>query len=165
MEPPANFLFGDTTICRDAEIVLFANRVFKDYLWSNSTTLSTTKISTAKMYWLTATDYYGCKGADTIAVFYKYCDGIFYMPTAFTPNADKVNDVLKPIINAPLVNFSFAIYNRFGQQLFSTNNVTNGWNGIYNGQLQETGGYVWQCSYTIKNKPPQFKKGTVVLLQ
>lgn len=165
VKPPSNFLFGDTTICKDAEIVLFANRVFKDYLWSNNATLSTTKITNATKYWLTATDYYGCKGTDTIQVFTKYCDGIFYMPTAFTPNADKLNDVLKPSINAPLVSFSLTIFNRFGQKIFSSNNIANGWNGLYNNQLQETGSYVWLCNYTIKNMPPQIKKGTVVLLR
>lgn len=89
------------------------------------------------------------------------------IPNAFTPNGDGLNDefnILNPIFY-PI--FSFEIYNRWGQQVFATSDVTRGWDGTYDGRDQEVGMYVWMVTYEKANEPGKqyMMKGTVTLLR
>jgi gliding motility-associated-like protein len=91
------------------------------------------------------------------------CDTV-YVPTAFTPNLDGKNDLLKPVIGGFPKTIFFSVYNRFGQLVFSTHKINEGWNGTYNGQPQSTGSYVWVLQYSVNNKAKLFK-GTTVLIR
>ena len=88
-----------------------------------------------------------------------------FVPNAFTPNADGRNDVLKPIA-VGIKNFDFfKIYNRWGQEVFSTQIYGKGWDGTINGSPQTTGGYVWWVKATDFQGVPYFRKGTVILVK
>ena len=65
------------------------------------------------------------------------------LPNAFTPNGDGKNDLFKIIVNDPTrVNLiSFQIYNRNGILMFSTNKISEGWDGRYKGIVQDMGIY------------------------
>jgi gliding motility-associated-like protein len=91
------------------------------------------------------------------------CDTV-YVPTAFTPNQDGKNDLLKPVIGGFPKTILFTVYNRFGQLIFSTHNLNEGWNGTYKGQPQSTGSYVWVLQYLVNNTTKLFK-GTTVLMR
>ena len=67
----------------------------------------------------------------------------FAIPTAFTPNGDGVNDRLNVRVIGYLKLVTFKIYNKWGEQVFETNKLNEGWNGIHKGLLQNTGSYVW----------------------
>lgn len=74
----------------------------------------------------------------------------FHLPNAFTPNADGLNDEYRGVgIMAGAEGFNMSIWNRWGQQLFSTNDPTEGWNGrLYNSGQQAPGGvYVVRVSF------------------
>jgi len=87
-----------------------------------------------------------------------------YFPTAFTPNSDHKNDVFK-ILNAhDLEDYNLSVYNRWGQKVFETNKYDIGWDGSYNGELQQTGVFVWYCTFKFQGKF-NTKKGTVVLIR
>jgi gliding motility-associated-like protein len=64
-------------------------------------------------------------------------------PTAFTPNSDGVNDTFSIKINGFLKSGSLSVYNRTGQLLFKTNNITEGWDGNFNGRSLPPGTYYW----------------------
>ena len=92
----------------------------------------------------------------------KNCD--VYFPTAFTPNNDGKNDVFK-IINAhDLEDYNLSVYNRWGQKVFETNKYDIGWDGFYNGELQQTGVFVWYCTFKFRGKF-NTKSGAVVLIR
>jgi gliding motility-associated-like protein len=88
------------------------------------------------------------------------------VPTAFTPNGDGVNDViyvdgwgLKKLIY-------FRIFNRWGQLVFETNDLTQGWDGRFDGVLQPVDTYVYQASgETYIDKEPITKSSTFKLLR
>lgn len=89
-----------------------------------------------------------------------------FIPNAFTPNNDLLNDVFKPsIIGIDNASYKFYIFDRWGRQQFFTDNVEKGWNGKYDDKECETGVYVYLIlykSYTGKD----FKlKGTVTLVR
>jgi gliding motility-associated-like protein len=68
---------------------------------------------------------------------------IVNVPTAFTPNRDGKNDVLKAVPYGVVKLHHFTIYNRWGQIIFSSNNFNNGWDGTLRGAMAESGVYVW----------------------
>jgi gliding motility-associated-like protein len=65
------------------------------------------------------------------------------MPTAFTPNGDGLNDIIKPTFIGPAANYDFRIYNRWGQLMFRSKTPGTGWDGRFNGIIQKSDVYVF----------------------
>ena len=107
----------------------------------------------------------GCASSDSIKVYLFETKPSIFIPTAFTPNSDGLNDIIRPTITGMQKFIYFRIYNRWGQLLFSTSREGQGWDGFYNGKKQPGGTYVFATSaidYTGKN---YFQKGTFVLIR
>lgn len=117
------------------------------------------------LYRVRVTDDGGCYGEDDIKVrVYKGRPDII-VPSAFTPNNDGRNDILKPI-TIGITDFQyFRVYNRWGQLLFSTGIQGAGWDGNYNGIKQAPGTYVYMTQGTDISGKVIFRKGTAVLIR
>lgn len=165
VDPPSDFLDADSAICNDDSIIIYPHQVFSEYLWSTGSATNSIKIKNPGIYWLTVEDKNLCVGSDTIHIFKKDCDATFFIPNSFTPNNDGLNDIFKPIITGMISEYYFAVYNRFGQIIFSTHNSTVGWNGKIGKANQNSGTFVWLCRYKIKNGTTQLKRGTVILIR
>jgi len=112
-----------------------------------------------------ATDKYNCFGNDTVKiVVFKSLPDIF-VPSAFTPNNDLINDIVKAIPVGVLEFDYFKIYNRLGQLLFSTTQQSQGWDGTFKGIAQPSGTYVYVAQGKNYLGKPIQKKGTVVLIR
>jgi gliding motility-associated-like protein len=92
------------------------------------------------------------------------------MPNAFTPNGDGLNDVFLPKYkNGVEITFQMLIFNKWGEQIFSTNNITKGWDGTYKGVICPEDLYTWTITfsapgnYKFLQKSPQ--SGNVMLLK
>ena len=86
--------------------------------------------------------------SNTIVIKYDAsCPLGFYMPTGFTPTRDGRNDLCKPLIYGRVAAYKFALYNRWGQCVFETNKIQEGWDGKIAGVDQNSGVFVWMCSY------------------
>lgn len=162
---PQKFLPADTTICNYGDMLIRPLSVFSDYLWSNGSRNNTLTINQAGQYWLQVTGNNGCTGRDSITVLPKACLQGFFMPTAFTPNNDNKNDLLKPILLGNVKTYQFWVYDRWGQLVYYSNNHSQGWNGTFKGSQKESQALVWMCTYQLEGEPVQHKKGTVVLLK
>lgn len=68
-------------------------------------------------------------------------------PNAFSPNQDGINDLFRATYNQPITNFYLAVYNRWGQRVFETTDIHQGWNGMFNEQPAPLGVYVWFATY------------------
>ncbi|MBU3714812.1 MAG: PKD domain-containing protein [Ferruginibacter sp.] len=106
----------------------------------------------------------GCNDTDTISVKYFTVIPDFYIPNAFSPNGDGLNDVIKPVALGIKSLDRFNIYNRWGQMIYSTRQIGSGWDGKYKGALQETGTYVWYIKGTDYTNKQIEKKGTLILI-
>ena len=165
-EVPKVKLGADTILCQAERILIGVTpNANYTYLWSTGATAPQiyTDIFT-RDYILTA-DNNGCRGTDAMHIkVLPVC--LIKVPGAFTPNRDGLNDELKAL-NADLAkNFSFKVYNRLGQLVFSTNNPLEGWNGILKGNPASSGTYVWMLSYIDPwNGKPVHEKGTSILLR
>ncbi len=110
-------------------------------------------------------DDVGCVDSANIKVTVYKTPPIVFIPSAFTPNNDGKNDVLRPIA-VGMVNIAyFRIFNRWGQQVFQTNINGKGWDGKINGLLQKTETYVWEVKATDFLGKPYFLKGVVTLIR
>lgn len=146
-----------------------------NYLWSPATGLSSTiianpigvyssSVDTVK-YKLIVTDVAGCADSAFITVRVFKTNPYIFVPTAFTPNNDGKNDVIRPIaIGIEKINY-FSIYNRWGQLVFTTTADRVGWDGRIAGRLQDSGVYVWMVSAIDYTGRSIFLKGTVTLIR
>jgi len=85
-------------------------------------------------------------------------------PNAFSPNGDGKNDVFYAK-GQGMATIDFKIFNRWGQLVFETHDLSIGWDGTYNGQPQEMEVYVWTLEGTALDGSHVFKKGNVTLLR
>lgn len=70
-----------------------------------------------------------------------------YIPNAFSPNGDGVNDRFKPNSNCDFREFEMRIFDRWGTLLFQSKNANEGWNGKYNGNEVASTAYVYYIRY------------------
>lgn len=162
---PANFLPADTLICNYGKLDIQAKADYQTYSWSNNAVTSSITVTTPGIYWLQVTDANSCTGKDSVVIDPKDCLTGFYIPTAFTPNNDGLNDFFKPVIGGNLKRYQFNVFNRWGQVVFTTTEINKGWNGIFNGTPQDSHVFAWTCTYQLEGAPMKSEKGTVVLMR
>jgi gliding motility-associated-like protein len=106
----------------------------------------------------------GCVTTDTVLI--KLVKEVaIYVPSAFTPNFDELNDVLKPtIFGIKKLNY-FRIFNRWGELMFETRTNKVGWNGIYKSIKQPTQTLVWMLEVVMGDGSIYQKHGTSILLR
>lgn len=115
-------------------------------------------------YTVAIKDSYGCFTVDTLQVNVLKQKGV-YMPTAFTPNHDGLNETIKPYLIANGTLRRFMIFNRNGEVVFSTSQTGAGWDGSFRGQEQSAGVYVWQLEYTDAAGIKRTDKGLFTLIR
>jgi gliding motility-associated-like protein len=151
----------DTTVCFDevARILLDAG-TFKSYLWKpTGETTQTIYSTTAQVYLLTVTDSSNCTTSKQVAVM-ETCPDFVYVPTAFSPNNDGLNDVFLPKTRA-VENYELTILNRWGAIIFTTQNPQQGWDG----KDAPADVYIAQVRYNTAGKPTTFIKQNITLLR
>jgi gliding motility-associated-like protein len=107
----------------------------------------------------------GFCSSQPVAVHIKVVDrSYFAIPNAFTPNGDGHNDVLHVRAIGYITLTDFKIYNQWGQLMFETHRLNDGWDGTLEGTLQNTGIFVWVAEGTDIKGNLVKDKGTFVLL-
>lgn len=115
-------------------------------------------------YIITGTSPRGCIATDTIQVV-VISDPANGMPNIFTPNGDGLNDRFRPLLVGYRSVRYFRIYNRYGQEMFSTTDISQSWDGRFNGQLQEIGVYYWMLGLVDRFGKDTVLKGDVTLIR
>ncbi len=168
-----NLVYGQTlqlNAVHTGEGILWVPPIgLSDYTISNPTGLYSPEmlpfgVDTLR-YFVTSFTPEGCSATDDVFIRLFNVEPTVFVPSAFTPNGDGLNDVIRPIA-VGLSEFDFfRIFNRFGQVVFQSNNPEAGWDGRINGIAQGTGTYV----YLVKAKDFQGKdlvlKGTITLIR
>lgn len=83
---------------------------------------------------------------------------ILYVPNTFTPDGDEFNNAFVPILNTAYdyQNYSFNIFDRWGELIFESHNPLVGWDGTYLGKLCKEGQYIWKIEVKEKNEDDHF---------
>lgn len=156
-------LVTDTAICRGQELLLKVVAAAGDhYVWQDGSSNSSLLVKEPGTYLLTATNECGIT-TSPVNVTPGTCE--LYMPAAFTPDNNGINDLFRVKNVFAVKEFSFIIYNRFGEVIFESNNIYTGWDGSYRGTPQNAGTYVWMISFKDADNIKKFAKGTVLLIR
>lgn len=144
------------------------------FLWEPSGTLSSGDIpnpvatpTDSTTYTVTALLSSGCdvRASVTITVLFPACEESFvFFPTAFSPNGDHENDILK-LESSIVKEVYWAVYNRWGQKMFETNSPDDFWDGTFQGVAQPAETYGYYLRVLCVNDQLLVKKGNVTLLR
>jgi gliding motility-associated-like protein len=151
-------------------VVLQARTFGASYTWSPVTGLSSASVVTpvARMeeetqFTITIVAPSGCKTVDTLLV--KVFADRVYVPAAFTPNGDGLNDKLFVNLIGMKQLQHFVVYNRYGKKMFETSNLSEGWDGTFSGVKQPLDTYIWTVEGTDKFGYYISKRGAVTLIR
>jgi gliding motility-associated-like protein len=159
---PAPYLGADTALCTGESIQLYPGQ-FTTYTWQDGSAQNHFTVTQPGLYSVIVSNSCG-SGSDEILIKEGICDS--YFPSAFTPNNDGKNDLFKILGAQNLKDYHLAVYNRYGQKVFETNDYRKGWTGDVKGQLQNSGVYVWYCNFKKSSSPENIvMKGTVALIR
>ena len=164
------FAGNDTIVIKDIPFQMHASGGIM-YQWSPSMGLNDASIAdpTASLqdditYTLTVTTAEGCKDIDEVHIT-VFKGSAIYIPNAFTPNHDGLNDRLKPYyVGIKKLDF-FTIYNRWGELVFTTNDLAAGWDGRQKETDVGTGSFVWILQAVDYVGKVYQLKGTVILIR
>lgn len=93
----------------------------------------------------------GCKSSISKLI-QIYSEKSVYVPNAFTPGSGNLNNIFLPILNGfDPMSYHLTIFNRWGEMLFESYDMSQGWDGSYGGELVENGIYVWTITATEEN--------------
>jgi len=165
--PLAN-LGADTTICPGHKIILDVTFPGASYLWQDGSTNPGFAIDIPGAYWVT-TSLTGCSSSDTLNVASGDCECEIFMPNAFTPNHDGLNDIFKPQYYCSFSSYEMDVFNRWGKLIFRSTDIKQGWDGTENGTPALIDVYVWRVTYSAEdalgNVTEKMVRGNVTLLR
>lgn len=110
-------------------------------------------------YFVTAKTEFGCEVTDSVDVYVK--ETVLDMPNAFNPNYEEYKVSIRGLASIE----SFGVYNRWGQLVFETKNMNQGWDGRFKGTAQPAGVYVYKINATTVEGKPFQKTGNVTLIR
>ena len=148
--PPSIDLGTDTLLCDDPFLYLQAPySPYYEYEWSNGATTTDFWVFEEGIYSLRISNYCGTT-EDAIQI--DICPSCeIYVPNAFSPNGDGINDVLQAFKERECtpINFQFSIFNRWGSQVYNSVHIDNSWNGQSDNNQFIEGVYLYQIQYEL----------------
>jgi gliding motility-associated-like protein len=156
---------GDTVFMYPgAPILLDAGAGYSSYEWSTGENSQVVTINQLGTYWVTVQNEKCCFKTDTAVVIYFS----IRVPNAFRPGG--TNNIFKAYASSlqAINNFALYVFNRWGQQIFVTSDINQGWDGTINGQPAPGDVYVWLVNYDVERKGKTERiaqKGNVILLR
>lgn len=123
------------------------------YYWNDFDASSSAVLENIRKgnYDVTVFDENGCTGTGSIEIGEYVCCHLF-LPNAFSPNGDGLNDQFAPKFNETVQAYQIHIYNRYGQLVFTSLNPEEAWTGLFNGVPLPVGIYYYQGYYTCMGK-------------
>ncbi|HFA51189.1 MAG TPA: gliding motility-associated C-terminal domain-containing protein [Bacteroidetes bacterium] len=145
-EPNIEFELGeDFYFCNGPVLFDVGEHPFATYAWQDGSDSSKIMAEEPGTYWVRAES--GCEvETDTVHVFpCETCD--IYIPNAFSPNDDGINDLFQIYTPCPIENFRMKIFDRWGGYVFYSEIMENGWDGKAKGEVASEGIYLWVIEY------------------
>lgn len=117
------------------------------------------------IFTVTVIDSLGCDTVIKTIVIDVDFESDMGVPLAFTPNGDGQNDIIYLCARGVDKVYEFRIYNRWGQELFFSDDLAKGWDGFYKEKLQNIDTYVWKAKVRYLNGIEEYKQGMFNLLR
>lgn len=166
--PPVVINAGDDQDIKIGEYTQLNGKAMGTYLWSPAGSVNPANIlnpvvapAETTTYYFTVTSKDGCTAYDSVTVHVTNA----VLPNAFSPNGDGLNDIFKLEPKDERVHLKdFSVYNRYGQRVFFTRDITEGWDGYYNGKIADLDTYFYLVRYIIGANTYSLK-GDVTLIR
>lgn len=163
---PDTILIGDVS-----ELFITPDDRFT-YEWDNGEILNDTDIynptaspEETTTFTVTIRDGNGCEDELNVEVVVENnCEPFLYFPNAFTPDADGLNDILY-LEGLSLDEVFFAIYNRWGEKVYESNSITEGWDGTFKGEIVSPDVYGYYLRVRCTDGNEIFRKGNISVLR
>ena len=154
-----------TEICIGEMVILDAGDA-QSYLWSNNETSQLVYVENGGDYWVQYMDFNGCSYEDTITVIENEASVTLFVPNAFSPFADGINDTWS-VVGEGVENYELYVYGRWGELVWSSTNIDDQWDGTYKGSLLPIDVYAYVMSYSSPclGKKIIQKSGHVVIVK
>lgn len=174
--PPDIYTYADDTVIYNSQSTGLHTTVIPGctYSWTPSESLNNSSSTdpvasptSTTTYIVVIEDAYGCTYIDTVVVIVidVFCDeSEIFIPNAFTPNGDNNNDVL--YVRSNIINEIYlAIYDRWGEKVFETTSMNQGWDGTFRGMQCDPGVFDYYLEVTCINDIEFVKKGNITLIR
>lgn len=159
--PTVQILNQTENFCDGYTAELYADGNAENFLWSTGNSEQAITVHAPGSYSVEARNG-ECRSIATCHI--EDCAYEFYLPNAFTPNGDGLNDVFYLNNTEDIVEFDICIYNRWGELVFHTLDPNFGWDGTRNGNIVPDGVYNYVIKLVIKTGKPYLLKGQIVVL-
>lgn len=158
---PIADLGNDSTLC-PGDTAFFSPGDFSTYLWQDGFTGPVYAATQAGIYYVQITDSVGCRANDQVEV--VACEPDLFVPTAFSPNGDGLNDIWFPVEYLARVD-DIRIFDRWGKLIFASRSAQDGWDGNFQGEASQEGAYTFVIGYVFPGGNRGRRAGTVTLLR
>ena len=164
---PQVFAGSDTCYNLDDQMVIKAigtgtiNWISGDNIRCNDCPTTEIKPKQSGYYLAQTTNEYGCKANDDVFICVTNEFGI-YVPNSFTPNGDGLNDTFAAYGHS-ITEFKLDIFDRWGENIFTSNDIKNGWNGLYKGEECKLDVYIYKIAYKGLDAKYRIKTGHITL--
>lgn len=134
----------DISLCDFFSVELDAGSA-DSYLWSTGENSQSIAPASAGTYWVTAT-YGNCTSSDTIVLTGVLGESMVYIPNTVTPDGDVLNDVFF-VYGTDMIDFRLRIFDRWGELIFESTDMAEGWDGTFKGEIVQQDTYVYVVDY------------------
>jgi gliding motility-associated-like protein len=167
LNPPKATLGNDTVLCPGNVILLNAKTEEATYEWQDGSSNAFFAVQEEGRYMVSIANRCG-KNRAIIDVKYEDCGCSVYVPSAFTPNGDLLNNYFQVIYDCTFTAFKLQVLNRWGELVYTTTNPRASWDGTRNGKSLPNDTYYYTLEYkAINNSVPIEKttRGAITLLK
>ena len=145
---------GDTLVCEQTGTVatLTARGAMQNIFWPGSgDTLPVQTVTKPGLYRVTALSAELACEREALAEIHQYCPPSLYVPNAFTPNGDQLNDTFLPVVS-DVTTYRCSVFNAWGEEVFHSETLGESWNGHYKNRECPEGIYVWRIEWAGRYK-------------
>ncbi|HLP20923.1 MAG TPA: gliding motility-associated C-terminal domain-containing protein, partial [Chitinophagales bacterium] len=163
----APLALADVTACDDSTAVVNAGSGFVSYLWSTGETTPTISTQVGGVYSVTVEDANGCSSSGSANVTFESCvveKFSMFVPNAFSPNGDGNNEKFQCFASG-VVFADIKVFNRWGEKVFDTNNMFDGWDGTNKGEQCKPGVFTYSINVISADGKSNKYKGTITLIR
>jgi gliding motility-associated-like protein len=151
------------TIYFDGQVHLEVKQGYDHYTWNTGDSAYSILVTKEGWYKVTVENAGICNTTDSVLML--YCMSL-QMPDAFTPNYDGLNDLFRPVTQSEnITSFTMLIFDKWGENIFETQDIRHGWNGTIEGKPAPSGVYMYTISFRNSSGITKIIKGTFTLVR
>ena len=157
------FKTSDTTVCADEGYPVDFSYLSGQVFWNDGRSSKVRTLFDSRR-WIVRYEEGCLSTADTLDLNLIACDTCsLFIPTAFSPNGDGLNELFSPISSCDFEELSLRIFDRWGELLFESNDLNATWDGSFKGRICMQGLYLYDIRYKLPFEEEQALKGTLLL--